>query len=395
MAVPVRDHEAHNRENEALWTAFHRGEARRAPLLFSVNARYLMNDRARNEGRDTMAAMFYDTDMMLRWQLRLQRFLRCELCDDRPWGPPPEGWRVNVDMQNVAEPAWYGCPIDMSDPMMPYAQHFLRAEDLPSFLRRPPDPFGGVMAQVMEHRRTMLRRKEQGMELEGCPIGEVGGGPHTDGPMTVACSLMGPSAFCLLLYEDPQAASDLLAFLADTAVARIHAWRRELGQPERTPMTGLADDSIALISHADYIRFVLPHHRRLIAGLATGERKNNVHLCGDSTRHFLTIRDELNAGTFDTGYPIDHAAMARALGPDVVLQGGPTVGFLLSATPDEAREESLRILRSVAPHTRRFLLKEANNLAPGTPLPVLNAMYDAVRDPASYGWTGGRGAEAI
>jgi uroporphyrinogen-III decarboxylase len=65
------------------------------------------------------------------------------------------------------------------------------------------------------------------------------------------------------------------------------------------------------------------------------------------------------------------------LGPEVWIQGGPTVQLLLHGTPEQVTEEVKRILATGVTEGKRFMLREANNLAPGTPLLNLDAFYRA------------------
>jgi uroporphyrinogen-III decarboxylase len=156
------------------------------------------------------------------------------------------------------------------------------------------------------------------------------------------------------------------------------AWRKAAGFPVPQKDFGFADDSVALISTPMYREHVLPHHRRLCDALAGPSKSpRSIHLCGDSTRHFETLVEELNVKTFDTGFPVDFGAMRRELGPEVRLQGGPHVDFLMRATPGEVRDEVRRIFKSGVLEGGRFLLREGNNLAPHTPLANTESMYHA------------------
>jgi len=140
---------------------------------------------------------------------------------------------------------------------------------------------------------------------------------------------------------------------------------------------GFADDSIALISTAMYREHVLPHHRRMCDTLGTTTTPRSVHLCGDATRHFVTLRDELNVRHFDTGFPVDFGRVRRNLGPDVRINGGPHVEFLRTATPGEVWSDVRRIMTSGVLEGGRFMLREGNNLAPHTPLENTEALYSA------------------
>ncbi|OPZ79976.1 MAG: Uroporphyrinogen decarboxylase (URO-D) [bacterium ADurb.Bin429] len=76
--------------------------------------------------------------------------------------------------------------------------------------------------------------------------------------------------------------------------------------------------------------------------------------------------------------------MRAALGPGIVIEGGPHVDLLLHGTPEAVGAETRRILRSGVTEGGKFILKEANNLAPRTPMANLQAMYDACRTEGVY-----------
>ena len=133
-----------------------------------------------------------------------------------------------------------------------------------------------------------------------------------------------------------------------------------------------------------YEERILPLHRRLFDELGVSGTERSIHLCGDSTRHFLAIKEKLGVDQFDTGYPVDFAEMQKALGPDVRMNGGPNVSLLLGGTPEAVVSETKRILGEVMPFTKRFVLREGNNLAPCTPPKNIAAMYEAVRQFGKY-----------
>lgn len=320
-----------------------------------------------------------DPDIMFDAQLRFQRWYRHNLLHDGDLGMP-ERWHVYVDFQNCYEAAWFGCPVEYHAGEVP--------DTRPAFTERPealldrglPDPFGGFMGRGLEYHARMAERAERETFLD-LPISAAapGFGMGTDGPMTVACSLFGAGFVCETMATDPERMWRLLAFITEATIVRMEAFRRRYGVPVPQEGFGMADDSIALISTRMYREHILPHHRRIFDHFATpGPR--SIHLCGNATRHFRTIRDELNVMTFDTGFPVDFAWVREQVGPDVRLLGGPHVEFLISATAPEVREECRRILSSGVLEGGRFVLREGNNLAPRTPLPNVAAMYFAARE---------------
>jgi uroporphyrinogen-III decarboxylase len=140
----------------------------------------------------------------------------------------------------------------------------------------------------------------------------------------------------------------------------------------------MAEDDVQLISPALLTEFVVPALKKLRAGLTCAEQIK-LHICGDGTRHFRTLRDELGAYEFDTGFPIDFGKLRRELGPDVTIWGGPNVMILKDGSPDQVAQETTRILDSGICEGGRFVLREGNNLALHTPLANLSTMYEAAK----------------
>lgn len=247
-----------------------------------------------------------------------------------------------------------------------------------------PDPFGGIYRKALLFYEEMSE-KAAGTAYKGLPVVRVGlPSYYTDGPMTVACNLYGTTEFCCALYEDTDFANRLLDYITDATIMRIKAWNKRFFGRERNDSFGFADDSIQLLGPESYREFILPRHKRLIGELSTGKGDNSIHLCGDASRHFKTIRDELRVRSFDTGFPIAHGELQKTLGPGVKLSGGPRVSLLLNGTAGEVRKETIRILGEVKPLTKKFVLREGNNLAPGTPPANIKAMYNAARKYGKY-----------
>jgi uroporphyrinogen-III decarboxylase len=182
-----------------------------------------------------------------------------------------------------------------------------------------------------------------------------------------------------MMMEEPDRLRPLLDFISAATVQRMRAWRELCGISVPQSGFGYADDSIALISTGMYREFILPYHRQLCEALADSEPRC-IHLCGDSTRHFTALRDELNIQAFDTGFPVDFGKLRRELGPKVRIDGGPHVELLLASTPDRVWAEVRRIMESGILEGGMFALREGNNLAPHTPLENTEAMYRAGRE---------------
>jgi len=370
----------HNAEVREMWDAFNAWRpTRRIPIILGVNTRYFMFNRAANPNALDFRRYSENPDVMFDVQLQYQRWSKFNLLQDAELGLPDK-WIIAPDFQNYYEAAWFGCRIHYFPDQVP--------DTMPDFADAPervmekgiPDPFGGLMARVLAYWEHFKTRAQKETFLDRpIQVGPPWCGMGMDGIMTVACNLFGAEFVCETLAGEPERLHPLLEFITEATIRRMTAWRKLTGIPVPQDGFGFADDSIALISPAMYREHLLPYHRRLCEALATSAPRS-IHLCGDATRHFRTLRDELNVKTFDTGFPVDFGAVRRELGPDVRIQGGPHVHFLMQATPAEIREEVRRILQSGVLDGGFFVLREGNNLAPGTPLENTEALYHAGRE---------------
>ncbi|MCD6169069.1 MAG: hypothetical protein J7J76_00730 [Candidatus Latescibacteria bacterium] len=116
------------------------------------------------------------------------------------------------------------------------------------------------------------------------------------------------------------------------------------------------------------------YHKRLADELACGKMAS-VHLCGDATRHFPLIKEESGCLSFDTGFPADLSWLRQTLGEEALIHGGVHVEILKDGPPDRIIKETYRVLRSGTLGGGRFVLREANNLAPRTPFSNIELFY--------------------
>jgi uroporphyrinogen-III decarboxylase len=320
---------------------------------------------------------FDDPDLMFDAQLQFQRWLRFNILSDYEGGLP-EKWIIKMDFQNVYEAGFFGCPIEFINGQVPCTLPFFADAPEKVMVGGIPDPFSGLMARALYYYERFKERASRETFL-GRPIEVTTNCTHTDGPFTVACNLFGADVVCLMMMEEPDRMHKLLDFVATACIERMSAWRKLCCEPALPSGFLYADDSLTLISTEMYREFVLPHHRRLCDTAAPSESRM-IHLCGDSTRHFPTLRDELNIQTFDTGFPVDFGNLRKTLGPKVRIQGGPHVDMLLRGTPDSIRANVRWIMETGVLDGGMFVLRDGNNIAPGTPLENTEAMYYAGRE---------------
>jgi len=379
------DFSRHNEEQAAVWAAFHAGKPTRVPMIIAANPRTLILDPALNIKGHTFKDCFEDPAVMFDIDLQFQYWYRHFVPADMARGLP-ERWTLTINFQNSYDAAWFGATHTYYDGEVPDTRPILTDDNKRMlFDRGIPDPFANLMGTVRDCLEYYRERAEKTTFYDR-PVTVANHAPGLgfDGPMTVACNLRGATEFCIDLYEDADYAQELMAFIQEAVILRQRAWRKYLDLPAIQESLWFADDSIALLSGDTYRELILPHHKAYVATDTVAGAPVNVHLCGDSSRHFVTVRDELGATAFDTGFPVDHGKIRRELGPDITIYGGPHVELLLHGTPSEVAAETRRILRSGVMEGGKFVLREANNLAPRTPMANLQAMYDTCKVEGIY-----------
>jgi len=378
------DFSAHNAEVKRVWQEYRSGNPYRIPMRLNINPRiYLMNPRLNTENIQ-YTQFCNDPDTTIEVQMRSSYYIRHNLLADHEMGLPSEGWSCGP--ANASEDAWFGCDISYPANNCPLCVPMLRDEDTKYsiFDRGIPEPFGGNAEKALRDYDYMLSQvgkrfyKDVPLTSVSVPLA------YTNGPMTVACNIRGTTEFCMDILGDPDYAEQLLDFITDATIARIKAYRKRFFGFEKGTSLAFADDSIQLIGQDTYRDLVLPRHRRLIEELSTGENPNSIHLCGDATRHFPMLKEELNIMSFDTGFPVNHGELLKTLGPEVEVAGGVHVAVLRSGTPEEVRKETRRILEEVKPLSHKFIIEDANNLSPCTPEENIRAMYETVLEYGCY-----------
>jgi len=313
-------------------------------------------------------------------------WIRHNILSDGDMGYPEEGWSVRVDFQNFLEPVWFGGKIKYGKE--PHVEPFLNDENKWSILDNGiPAPFSGINAQAIEYYEHFIERKKD-FTHKGIPLFNIDmpfNMTGTDGPFTNACSIRGTENFIMDMLEDPVYAHQLLAFVTLASVERIKETRKYLGIESKDIGFGCADDSIVLLSLDMFREYVLPYHKLMFNELSTGAGVRSMHLCGDAQRFFALLNRELNVVSFDTGFPINFETLYDELSPDVTILGGPSTKLIRYGNSEEVKNEAKRILRSgVMEKSKAFILREGNALAPGTPIPNVNAIYEAAEEAGYY-----------
>lgn len=376
--VSQEDFTAHNQESVALWKAFNEGTHERVPVRLNCNPRILMLDPKYNTRGITYKDYMLDPEVMAQAMLEFQYWTRFFLPGDHEKGLPDK-WVARIDFENHYDAAWLGCPVHYRDGQVPDTTPILNDDNKRMlFDRGIPDPFAGEWVErCLRHIDVFQRKEKEGWTFLGVPVRVETATPFMgcDGVFTAAISLRGATGLCLDLLTDPDYAHELLNYVYNALTLRMKAWRPRAGVPVPQDGFGSADDAIELLSDEQYREFVLPIHKQFFDQFGTASDRG-MHLCGDVQRHFKTVHDELGVVNFDTGFPVDFEKLRADLGRNVLVSGGPRVPLFLEDSPQPVIKETERILRSGILCGGRFILQEANNLAPRARLHVCEAFYD-------------------
>jgi uroporphyrinogen-III decarboxylase len=377
-----------NTEKQAVWDAFAAGKPLRVPLQWGTNSRIVVLDPDLNPEGYSYEQMFTDPQVPLIMQSRFQEYCHTTLADTNDTlCDLPAAWNFYAECMNTYDGGYFGGAVHFHDGQLPTVEPFMSIDEVDDFLRR---DFSRPLENPWLQRVLRFREEMVAAARDFRYAGRAGVvAPLTlgfDGPLTISAMLFGADIY-LLMATDPPKARELLLCLTRAAIQRYHALQELAGLPKKAAWGGsIADDAIQLISTAMYEEIVLPAHElwyNETSETTLTSRNRGLHLCGDATRHFPFLVERLGIVMFDTGFPVDHGALRRQLGPDIHINGGPPVGLLCGGTPDECFAETRRILQSGIKEGGKFTLREGNNLPPRVPFANLQAVYAACLE---YGW---------
>jgi len=374
-----------DRDKAAVWQAYRDRHPTRVPVTLMTNPRVVVLNDEWNPGGVTFEQVMTDPAVHVRVALQHELYRRRVInryCD----APTelPDVWPVHMMVYNTYDAAMLGAPLHHYADQVPDTQPYLTDANREAVfdvdIARPADNpfikhwlgFWGEMARVCEGMRF------EGRPVELKPWAVLG----CDGPVTVAMNLRGAD-FMIDLVAEPDYADRLMRFIVDAAVQRRQFFKQYWGQRIGAGGNGLADDSCAMLGVDTYIERVLPMHRRWFDAIE-GQGERGMHLCGDATRLYPAIHEQLDVRGFDTGFPVDFAWLRETLGEDVQIQGGPEVAALLQGTAESVHQRTVDILQSGIKRGGRFILREGNNLPPNVPEANLEAMYAACLEHGRY-----------
>lgn len=378
-----------NEQKKAVWDAYQARKPTRVPLRWSVNPRIILLNPELNPEKFTFEAYTRDPQVLMKVQSRFQEYVPTILnktCDSST--ALPEKWSFYVDSQNTYDGAYFGTKVLFEADNCPSNIPCMTENDVDDFLKRDfskPMENPWIKDRLAFHAALTKAAKDFTYAGRKGTVSPFGAG--FDGPLTIGAVLMGEGIF-MLMGTDPDKAVKFMRRMIEAVLIRNKALTEHNDQEWKKGDHGwLADDSIQLISTEMYEEYILPLHEfwySSISNTTPASKKRSIHLCGNVARHLPTLVKKLGVYSFDTGFPIDHGALRRALGPEVEISGGPEVAILRGGTPEKCYARTKEILQSGIKEGGRYILQEANNLPPCCPMANLEAVYRACLEFGPY-----------
>ncbi len=318
------------------------------------------------------AEYFADPEVMLRSQIFGQKWILENVQSDRVFDA------IYVDFQNAMDASCLGCDtVFGEDGLIWVREGWVRTKADVRKLKEI-DPLKtnlGARALAYAERMCALAdryvvRLSDGAEFRPAEHPQLSFG--TMGVFTTAAQLVGLAELCEALYLEPSFARELLSVVTEKTIDLLQFCRRAQGMGA----FWLADDYAGNLSAQQFREFVLPCLRRIHAHFS--DRPFKFHMCGKVDHLVRVLADELCIDEFSMfGYQLDKQLVQTMMGGRVVLMGNINPMNLYTGTLETVMQESLEGLGIFGKGEGGFILSDGANIAPGTPLENINAMWRA------------------
>ena len=367
LCTPLRPTPERASEIEELWADYRRGQNRRVPVIFASDEQLWLKVAGH-----TFKEFYLGPRVHLQVQLE-GRLWFCEHVPGDMLPGLPERWDVGVQLW-MEENEFFGCTVTYQEDDYAWGQPLeLDGQELLSYLANL-DAEEQVRHSSAYRMYQALCELAEGLSFRDRPVAVVRPGRGTHGIFTKAAEVRGLERLCLDLHEQPDFADEYLRLITENTIARIAAWRRLTGGEARSgEWCSYPDDSLQMISAADYARFVLPCHQALYA--ASCKFKRGIHLCGQAQQHYAVLHDRLGVTSIDGPGPfIDHGHYLQAF-PDLSFNAQTEHTVVQFGSPPEVEEMMRGLLNPRAKVPGRFNV--AGFVARTTPLCNIQACYEA------------------
>jgi uroporphyrinogen-III decarboxylase len=334
-------------------------------------------------------AIFESAEAQFRWQLEFLKYRLENVPEDIVCHGP--ALAVGPYFDNVLDSAALGAEIIWPENETLHSMPTLRTvEQMVAW--EAPAPGTGLWGQARDWwlemrelaRETKLTFNGQEGHVDVPVLGIGGLSPHM-----IAIDLAGTDFYAWQL-ECPAQCHEFLSKITRALIA-AHRYFMEI-DPRPRGGFGLAEDTAAVLSPAQFREFCAPYSRMLYDTFSPnpGEARG-LHICGKSAHLHAAFLEELRITSLDLfGYMVTPEVAARNLGGRVLLWGNINPMLMLDGTKAQVKQAARELLEGLAP-CGGLLLGDGANVCPGTPLENLAALTEAAEE---YGVPPGREAGA-
>jgi len=191
-----------------------------------------------------------------------------------------------------------------------------------------------------------------------------------DFPFAEACSCCGCQEFMFMLYDAPELAHDILAFLTDIVID-FALYQLDQG----APMIGCGDAAASLISAPMFNEFALPYEQKVVKAIQAKGGFVKTHICGNTS----SIMDQIVKNNSDL-FNVDHLvnlndAIKVYCGAGKAVKGNVNPIDIMQSTPEETYQMARKCIAQAGENS--YFLSAGCEIPSATQDENLTAFCDA------------------
>ena len=195
------------------------------------------------------------------------------------------------------------------------------------------------------------------------------------GPFSLGARLYNMSEWMMSCYDEPEMVHTVLTKCTDFLISYAKAFKEAgaNGIVVAEPVSGL-------LSPALESKFSAPYMKRIVDALKDDTFAVIYHNCGPNTPHMVPSLLSFKASAYHFGNAVSMKEMLSLFPRDVLVMGNlDPAGILRRGTPEQVREETLRLLAECSQFPN-FLLSSGCDIPPLTPWENIDAFFRACEE---------------
>ncbi|MFA6505852.1 MAG: uroporphyrinogen decarboxylase family protein [Treponemataceae bacterium] len=283
--------------------------------------------------------------------------------------------KPKIDTSSLLHGSVYGNPIEYPEGSTPWLGHIVHGPE-------------DIRKLIFRMERTNLA--EVGLVPEFVARYRALGRPYrwrilhdptsVHGPGTILGFLCGINEFALLLYDEPELMSELIALVVRVTVDYSRTVRKLTGAPQTG--VGVFDDVAGLVSPDQFQKYFFSAYRTIYEELAPGSEDDRFLHNDAAVRHLLPQLRELRVNGINPDPETPAGEIRKAL-PDAVIYGCVPPFLLKDGTPEEVFQAAVASIED-AGADGGLVLTTAGSINMGTPYANLEALCRAADTRGRY-----------